>query len=205
MELEIAPFDFQACVDGVLALIGSLASAKGLELDVRDRRRRASHDPRRRRAASPDPAQRAEQRSEVHGGGRHLAVRDRVRGRRTTAQIELHLVVRDTGIGIPPDRIDRLFQSFSQADASISRRYGGTGLGLAISKRLAELMGGTMWAESEGDPRARQRLPRHARHARCGRDARPTTRPRRSRTPPISTPSRRRGIRCGSCSSRTTP
>jgi GAF domain-containing protein/CheY-like chemotaxis protein len=62
----------------------------------------------------------------------------------------IHFSVRDTGIGIPSDRIDRLFQSFSQVDTSTSRKYGGTGLGLAISKRLAELMGGRMWAESEG-------------------------------------------------------
>ena len=62
---------------------------------------------------------------------------------------ELHVTVQDTGIGIPSEGMDRLFQSFSQLDASTTREYGGTGLGLAISRRLAELMGGRMWAESE--------------------------------------------------------
>ncbi len=57
--------------------------------------------------------------------------------------------VRDNGIGISPNQMNRLFQSFSQADTSTTRKYGGTGLGLTISKRLAELMGGTMWVESE--------------------------------------------------------
>ena len=64
-------------------------------------------------------------------------------------QYEIHIAVRDTGIGIPADRMDRLFQAFSQVDASTTRQYGGTGLGLAICWRLCAMMGGRMWVESQ--------------------------------------------------------
>jgi len=66
-----------------------------------------------------------------------------------TDTVELHVAVRDTGIGIPADKQRLILEPFTQADGSMTRRYGGTGLGLAISKQLVELMGGRLWLESE--------------------------------------------------------
>jgi two-component system sensor histidine kinase/response regulator len=68
---------------------------------------------------------------------------------RTGNKVNLRFSVRDTGIGMTKEQASRLFQAFSQADTSTSRKYGGTGLGLAISKRLVELIGGSIWVASE--------------------------------------------------------
>lgn len=68
-----------------------------------------------------------------------------------TSTYTIQFAVKDSGIGIPGDRLDRLFKSFSQVDSSTTRKYGGTGLGLSISKQLSEMMGGSMWVESQGN------------------------------------------------------
>lgn len=68
-----------------------------------------------------------------------------------TDRVELCFAVQDSGIGIPPERMDRLFKPFSQVDSSTTRKYGGTGLGLVICKQLIEIMGGHIWVESEVD------------------------------------------------------
>jgi signal transduction histidine kinase len=64
----------------------------------------------------------------------------------------VRVIIRDTGLGIPPEKLETIFEAFSQMDASTTRRAGGTGLGLPISRRLIELHGGRLWAESSGLP-----------------------------------------------------
>ncbi len=150
MELELAPFDVRECIEAVVDLIGPIAQRKGLEITYgieTGTPETAVGDASRLRQILLNLLNNAVKFTEEGEVAVHVDAEMRAQDR-----IAFHVSIRDTGIGIPPDRIDRLFQSFTQVDASTSRRFGGTGLGLAISRRLAELMGGTVTAESAGVP-----------------------------------------------------
>ncbi|HEY9074104.1 MAG TPA: response regulator, partial [Desulfobaccales bacterium] len=156
MELEHQPFDLRECLESALDLVATAAANKGLELAYR--------------VAEGVPATIAGDVTRLRQVLLNLlnnAVKFTDKGEVSlTVRVEtgpeaaalpggallLRFSVADTGIGIPPERLDRMFQSFSQVDASTTRKYGGTGLGLAISKRLGEMMGGRLWVESEGVP-----------------------------------------------------
>jgi signal transduction histidine kinase/ActR/RegA family two-component response regulator len=147
MDLEDLPFDLRECVESAVALIRTLASDKGIDVTsaiAPGTPEIVMGDVSRLRQILLNVLNNAVKFTQE--GSVDLSVESSGSG----DEVELHIAVKDTGIGIAPEHIDRLFQSFSQTEASITRRFGGTGLGLAISKRLAEAMGGTMWAESDG-------------------------------------------------------
>jgi GAF domain-containing protein/CheY-like chemotaxis protein/HPt (histidine-containing phosphotransfer) domain-containing protein len=151
MDLEHAPFDVRECVEAVVDLIGPVATRKGLELTYElepGTPETAVGDVSRLRQILLNLLNNAVKFTEEG----EIGVRVEHDAPESPDSVRYHITVRDTGIGIPPGQIEGLFQSFTQVDASTSRRYGGTGLGLAISRRLAELMGGTVWAESSGVP-----------------------------------------------------
>jgi CheY-like chemotaxis protein/HPt (histidine-containing phosphotransfer) domain-containing protein len=148
MDLELAPFDVRECIEAVVDLIGPLAQRKGLEVTYMiepGTPETAVGDVSRLRQVLLNLMNNAIKFTEEGEIAVHVSHTEAPQGR-----IAYAIAIRDTGIGIPPDRIGSLFQSFTQVDASTSRRYGGTGLGLAISRRLAELMGGTVTAQSSG-------------------------------------------------------
>jgi len=151
LELEVQPFDLRECIETAADLVKGKAREKRLELAClidADVPCTLTGDVTRLRQIMVNLLTNA---VKFTAAGEVVLT---ATARRVPAQddalYEVQFAVKDTGIGIPRDRQHRLFQSFSQVDTSTTRRYGGTGLGLAISKRLVELMGGRIWAESSG-------------------------------------------------------
>jgi PAS domain S-box-containing protein len=152
LELETHPFLLQECVEAALDVIAANAAEKGLELAL-------LHDPDAPVAVVGDAARLRQILVNILSNAVKFTDAGEIvvsveaqpvssDGETGVDVYELHFAVQDTGIGIPSEQLNRLFQPFSQLDASTTRRYGGTGLGLAISKRLCEVMGGSIWAES---------------------------------------------------------
>jgi CheY-like chemotaxis protein len=173
LDIEMQPFDVRGCVHSAVELVRYRATQKKLSLRVEiaeDVPSVVAGDSTRLRqillnllsnalkfteqgevVLTVVPAKAGTQRLSANDSGFPLSREGQdgfppARERQDT----LHFTVRDTGIGLAPEGMSRLFRSFSQAESSTTRKYGGTGLGLVISKRLAEMMGGTMTAESEG-------------------------------------------------------
>lgn len=147
LDIERVPFDLFATVEGTLDLISLRAAEKGLELIYwidPDLPRTVLGDALRLRQVILNLTNNAVKFTEKG----EVFLRVSLLDRSGQDHLTLRFQIIDTGIGIPADRLDRLFKSFSQVDASTTRRYGGTGLGLAISKRLVELMGGSISVRS---------------------------------------------------------
>jgi len=142
IELENIEFDLAQVIEEAIEIGGVRARSKGLEVSSRiqpDVPTRLIGDPGRLRQILLNLLGNATKFTER--GELAVLVQSDQAG-------VLHFSVSDSGIGIPADRLATIFESFSQADVSTTRKYGGTGLGLAISKRFVELMGGRIWAES---------------------------------------------------------
>lgn len=146
VELESLDFDVQGLAEGVCEFMALKAHKKGLELnyEIGDNvPARVIGDPNRLRQVLVNLIGNAIKFVEKGEIDVSIKLRDEHDGK-----IGLLFSVRDTGIGIPEDKIGLVFESFTQADSTTTRKYGGTGLGLTISKRIVELMGGRIWAES---------------------------------------------------------
>jgi signal transduction histidine kinase/CheY-like chemotaxis protein/class 3 adenylate cyclase len=148
LELESEPFNLRTCVESALDLVATQATKKGLEIayfiDEKTTPLELLGDVTRLRQILINLLGNAVKFTE---SGEVIIL---VSGQFIDSQrVKLQFSVQDSGIGIPQEQQDQLFNLFSQGDASMTRRYGGTGLGLAISKQLCELMGGRLWVESQ--------------------------------------------------------
>jgi len=142
LDVEMAPFSIRECVEDAADLLASKASEKGVDLICHvdlNTPIQVVGDITRLRQILVNLIGNAIKFTEV--GEVEVSVSAPKDGK-------VHFAVRDTGIGIPEDRMNRLFEVFSQVDSSTTRKYGGSGLGLSISKQLTNLMGGEMWVES---------------------------------------------------------
>ncbi len=146
-KIEKIPFDLYTTVENVAEMMAVKAREKGLELIYRvkpDVSTRLIGDPGRLRQSLVNLVGNAIKFTEL--GTVTIEVETEAE---TEDSVLLHFLVADTGIGIPAEKIDTVFESFSQADGSITRKYGGTGLGLAITRQIVEVMDGRIWLESE--------------------------------------------------------
>ncbi len=147
MRVEHQSFDLRDCLEEAIDIVGSQATRKHLDLAYTiDPATPAAieSDSMRLRQVLVNLLSNAVKFTPSGGVSMHVGAQQIEPG-----CYELQFSVADSGMGIPPERMSRLFTSFDQGDRSIARRYGGTGLGLNISKQLVDLMGGRMWAESE--------------------------------------------------------
>ncbi len=146
VELEVVNFDLRECLETTLKTLALRADEKGLELlcDVRpDVPELLRGDPNRLRQIMVNLVGNAIK--FTHKG--EVGLKVETSGSRN-GRYRLHFIVSDTGVGIPQEKLESVFESFSQADTSTTREYGGTGLGLTICRRLVGLMGGRIWVES---------------------------------------------------------
>jgi PAS domain S-box-containing protein len=146
LEIESIPFRMDEVLDNLGNLIAIKAQEKGLELLF-------DTHPDVPKALLGDPLRLGQILLNLAGNAVKFTEKGEIvvrteQLRITEDEVEIRVSVQDTGIGMTKEQCDRLFQSFSQADTSTTRKYGGTGLGLAISKKLTELMGGRIWVES---------------------------------------------------------
>jgi len=147
LELEVKPFELRTCIEESFDVFAAKAMEKGLDLLYRV-------EPDVPAFVSGDVTRLRQVLVNLVGNAIKFTPKGEVFvsvTKKTSLgdDVELQIEVQDTGIGIPADKMDRLFKSFSQVDSSTTREYGGTGLGLAISSRLIEMMNGTIWVTSE--------------------------------------------------------